>query len=108
MTKLKVYDPTGGGSATILSKENFSREVFVDLNTCTEFGLYLYGPEVPNKPPGYQYGIVLVLVSADLKYNERNNWVYQIAFPTDSAGTFYVRNRINAQSWKQWQTFTNG
>ena len=119
MIKLKVYDPTGGGSATNLSKENLltnptikdmrehsllSRGRAIDLNNVLDSGVVLVWPDSLNKPEQYMYGMVLTLLSFGYKQDNNGNWAWQICFSTGSA-SFWIRKKVNDGAWEEWYRF---
>jgi len=81
-----------------ITKDNLSAEIFnvqttavSDLNSIP-FGTSAYRPTTANIPYANTYGIVY--------YYQASTWLYQEAF--DTTGNIYVRRKINAEDWTNW------
>lgn len=72
-----------------------------NMDTCYEVGRYNFNSSTVGRPANY--GVVDVLVSSGGTYNGSSNWIWQIAYTTDSSTRIWIRNRVNAGSWNSWE-----
>lgn len=76
-----------------------------DLNSTYTVGRYNFNTGTTGAPIS-GYGVVDVIVSNGTAWNGSNNWIWQIAYTTDSQPRMFIRNRINAGSWSAWIEIT--
>ena len=73
-----------------------------DLNQCLTDGIYHFHPGTLNAPQS-AYGIIEVIVSRDITYNNQDNWIWQRAYLTGfGEKRMYVRKKINNEAWTNW------
>lgn len=75
-----------------------------DFDKAYRTGLYLWTHETANAPlGGNTYGIIICLTSYGYDYNQRDNWLFQIAIKTDGYDGIWIRRKINANNWESWK-----
>lgn len=77
-----------------------------NLNSALDTGLYSWNTTTQNKPPN-AYGVVRVIVSDGWRHNNASNWIWQIAYNTDSSKV-HVRRKVNNGNWTPWEELGGG
>jgi len=73
-----------------------------DLNLAYDAGPFRWSNTATNTPIASSYGTGLNIVSEAWAYNDTNNWLVQLAFPT-SGNSMYFREVTNAEAFGGWK-----
>ncbi|GKU79846.1 pyocin knob domain-containing protein [Paenibacillus sp. L3-i20] len=78
-----------------------------DFNAALTHGKYGFASVVANSwRGGMLYGVLEVIVSDFGIHNNRDNWIWQKAYTTDSET--FIRNKVNSSPWTAWQPIWTG